>query len=283
MRKTNKFNLGFLGALLLLVTSCEYFQPKENIDKVVALDGRYLTRSDLQALLPDQVSPEDSAAIVDRYIKDWLLDVSLMRNALDNITEQRQDQLDQLVDRYKIELYTQEYLRELTMQNLDTAISKQEIDSYYAQKKEEFLLNEDLVKFKYVLLDPLYEDVSDLEKWFKKGTAIELRKLDSLKLTYRSSFLNDSIWVKKSKVYENVSVIDPSNAGNYLISGKNWKVQDSLGLYLIHFKEILQRGDRAPQEYVRPTIEQILLNRRKLEFKKDLEKDLLQDALSRKK
>jgi hypothetical protein len=80
-----------------------------------------------------------------------------------------------------------------------------------------------------------------------------------------------------------VPLIDPVNERNYLIVGKNWKVQDSLGLYLIHFKDILKRGDRAPQEYVTPIIKQILLNRRKLEFKKGLEKDLLQDALSRKK
>lgn len=283
MRKRNHYSLVVLGALFLLVASCEYFQPKENIDKVVALDGRYLTRSDLQALLPEQVSPADSAAIVDRYIKDWLLDVSLMRNALDNISDQRQGQLDQLVDRYKIELYTQEYLRELTKQNLDTAISGKEIDNYYSQKKEEFILNEDLVKFRYLLMDPLDEQTSKVEKWFKKGDSAALRQVDSLKLMYKESFLNDSIWVKKSKLFETIPFIDPTNERNYLIAGRNWKVEDSLGLYLIHFKDILQRGDRAPQEYVKPTIKQILLNRRKLEFKKNLEKDLLQDALSRKK
>jgi hypothetical protein len=84
-------------------------------------------------------------------------------------------------------------------------------------------------------------------------------------------------------LFETIPFIDPTNERNYLIAGRNWKVEDSLGLYLIHFKDILQRGDRAPQEYVKPTIKQILLNRRKLEFKKNLEKDLLQDALSRKK
>lgn len=283
MRKGNFYSTGILGALLLLATSCEYFQAKENIDVVVSLDGRYLTRSDLKALLPVNATAIDSTAIVDRYIKDWLLDVTLMRNALDNVSDQRQGQLDQLVDRYKIELYTQEYVQELTKQNLDTAISSKSIDQYYIQKKEEFILNEDLVKFRYLIMDPLYENLDRLEKGFIKGDSKSLTTLDSLKLTYKGSFLNDSIWVKKSKLFEMVPLIDPVNERNYLIVGKNWKVQDSLGLYLIHFKDILKRGDRAPQEYVTPIIKQILLNRRKLEFKKGLEKDLLQDALSRKK
>ncbi len=266
-----------------LVVSCQYFQPVENPDVVVSLDGRYITTSDLQALLPVDYTIEDSTAIVDRYIRDWLLDVSLMENALDNIPDQRQEQLDQLVDRYKIELYTQEYLQELTKQNLDTAISASNIYRYYTQKNEEFILNEDLVKFRYVLVDPLYEQFDEVEKWFKKGDPASLHKVDSLKLTFKSYFLNDSIWVKKSKIFENIPFIDPANEGNYLIEGRNWKEEDSLGLYLIHFNDILKRGEVAPRQYVEPTIKQILLNRRKLEFIKNLEQDLLEDAVLRKK
>jgi hypothetical protein len=267
----------------MMVTSCQYFQSVENPDVVVSLDGRYITTSDLQALLPVDYTTEDSTTIVDRYIRDWLLDVSLMENALDNIPDQRQEQLDQLVDRYKIELYTQEYLQELTKQNLDTAISARNINRYYTEKNEEFILNEDLVKFRYVMVDPLYEEFDEVEKWFKKGDSVSLHKVDSLKLTYKGFFLNDSIWVKKSKIFENIPLIDPANESNYLIAGKNWKEEDSLGLYLIHFNDILKRGEVAPQQYVEPTIKQILLNRRKLEFIKNLEQDLLEDAVLRKK
>ena len=283
MRSKRIHSKGCLIVLILLVVSCNYFQSNENLDVAVALNGRYLTQSDLQALLPADYTVEDSTVIVDKYIRDWLLDVSLMRNALDNISNECQDQLDQLIDRYKIELYTQEYLQELTKQNLDTAINNRNIDQYYTEKKEEFILNEDLVKFRYVLVDPLYEEFDKVEKWFKKGDSAALHKLDSLKLTYRGFFLNDSIWVKKSQLFQKVPLIDPNNERDYLIEGRNWKVEDSVGLYLIHFKDILKRGDIAPREYVQPTIKQILLNRRKLEFIKDLEQDLLEDAMSRKK
>jgi hypothetical protein len=43
------------------------------------------------------------------------------------------------------------------------------------------------------------------------------------------------------------------------------------------------RNENAPLEYAKPTVKQILLNRRKLELSKDFEKEITKDALKNNK
>ena len=47
----------------------------------------------------------------------------------------------------------------------------------------------------------------------------------------------------------------------------------------MQINDVLMRSEIAPLEYVKPTIDQIVINRRKLELIKDLEKDITKDAV----
>lgn len=266
--------------LFISIVSCEYFTKEAAPDAVVTLDKQYLDKDDIEAILPQDYNSKDSVRIVNAYINKWATGLLLMDKARNNIDQNRQEELDRLVKNYQIELYAQEYLGELTKQNLDTLISEKDISSYYEDRKEDFKLNEDLVQFRYIQLDPLNTDLQKITKLFNKGDVNSLSELDSLKLTYRNYFLNDSIWVKKSNLFDAMNVINPSNEKLYIKENKTWKLEDSLGVYLVRFNKILTRGDRAPLSYVRPTVKQVLLNKSKLAYIKKLEKDLLNDAIN---
>jgi hypothetical protein len=266
--------------LFISIVSCEYFTKEAAPDAVVTLDKQYLDKDDIEAILPQDYNSKDSVRIVNAYINKWATGLLLMDKARNNIDQNRQEELDRLVKNYQIELYAQEYLGELTKQNLDTLISEKDISSYYEDRKEDFKLNEDLVQFRYIQLDPLNTDLQKITKLFNKGDVNSLSELDSVKLTYRNYFLNDSIWVKKSNLFDAMNVINPSNEKLYIKENKTWKLEDSLGVYLVRFNKILTRGDRAPLSYVRPTVKQVLLNKSKLAYIKKLEKDLLNDAIN---
>ncbi len=265
--------------LLASLTSCSYFQKEQPIDAVAQLGDHYLSRAEIAGLLPPDYSAADSALIVQKFIDTWVTNRMLMDNALQNIDGDKQASLNVLIDRYKTELYSQAYLQELIKQNLDTIIPHGEIQNYFDDHREEFILNEDLIKFRYIQVDPTYSQLDKVSKWFEKGGKKSLQQLDSLSLSYRSSLLNDSIWVKKNIVLERLSPINASNAAQYVIPGRSWRLEDSLGVYLVRFKDVLRRGEPAPISYVNPTIKQILRNQRKLEYIKKIEKDLLNDAV----
>ena len=51
----------------------------------------------------------------------------------------------------------------------------------------------------------------------------------------------------------------------------------------MQINDVLLRNEIAPLEYVKPTINQIVINKRKLELIKQLEKDITKDAIKNKK
>ena len=50
----------------------------------------------------------------------------------------------------------------------------------------------------------------------------------------------------------------------------------------MQINDVLLRNETAPLEYVKPTIDQIVINRRKLELIRELEKDITSDAIKNK-
>lgn len=263
----------------MLFVGCNFFKPQQPEGVVVSLNDQYITNNDIKNILPQNYTVADSTRIVNDYIHQWAIDRLLMKNASLNISKDVQKQLDELVANYKEELYTQVYKEELTKQNLDTVIQPASVDQYYQNQLENLKLNEDLVQLSYVELDPLYPDEDKITKLLKKHDSIALQHLDSLSLGFKSYYINENIWVKKSTVYDKITLIDATNEKSYIKEQTFHRLEDSLSLYLVRFHEVLRRGEKAPLQYIKPTIKQILLNKRKLNYIKNLEKELLNDAI----
>jgi len=52
-----------------------------------------------------------------------------------------------------------------------------------------------------------------------------------------------------------------------------------LELYLINIKDYKPKNDIAPFDFIKSTLKQVLLNKKKLEFISKLEKELIENAL----
>ena len=52
---------------------------------------------------------------------------------------------------------------------------------------------------------------------------------------------------------------------------------------MIKIEDVLKTNDIAPLSHIKPTIEQIILNSRKLDLLKKLEKDITKDAIKNKR
>jgi hypothetical protein len=113
---------------------------------------------------------------------------------------------------------------------------------------------------------------------FRSFEDTDKRRLDSLGIQFKNYNLNDSVWIRKQRFF---SVL-PSLASmeSKLLKNYNFQqLQDSLGVYLVKINEVLRPQSIAPLSYVRPTIREILLNKRKLELIRQLETDITQDAI----
>lgn len=90
------------------------------------------------------------------------------------------------------------------------------------------------------------------------------------------------MWIRYDRVIEKIRILGNQNKQELLKKPNFIELKDSLGLYLMQITDVLLRNQLAPIEYVMPTIRQIVINKRKLEFIKQLEKDITKDAIKNK-
>ncbi len=269
--------------LVLCISSCNYFF-KETDDrvKVARVNGTYLYYDDIKDLVSENTSKEDSILLVQNYINRWATQQLFVDGAMLNLNETQQASFNKLVTQYKNDLYTKAYIEALVKRSIDTTVTDEESKTYYQANEEVFKLNEDLIKFRYVHVDENMIDFNKIEQKFKRYNKIDKKELDSISVQFKSYSLNDSIWIKVSQVINKISIITPENKNELLKKSNFVQLKDSLGVYLMQINDVLLRGDTAPLEYVKPTIDQIVINQRKLELIKQLEKDITQDAIKNK-
>jgi len=169
------------------------------------------------------------------------------------------------------------------IRSIDTVVSTEEANTYYNNNKDVFKLNEELVKFRYIHVNENIIDFDAIKKRFKIYDTQDKKTLDSVSIQFKSYSLNDSIWVKLTQVIKKIPVINSENKNQLLKKSNFLQLKDSLGVYLMQINDVLVRNDTAPLEYVKPTIDQIVINKRKLEFIRELEKDITKDAIKNKR
>ncbi|UBZ10071.1 peptidyl-prolyl cis-trans isomerase [Leeuwenhoekiella palythoae] len=266
-----------------LVVSCDLLGSKVSAGVPVARVGNaYLYKEDIEKLITAEMSPEDSTTLVNGYINRWATKRLLVDNAQRNITLDEQDRLNNLVEQYKLDLFSQAYKDALVARSLDSSITDAEASQFYTENKENFKLNESLLKLRYIEMGENDYNEDEIKKRFTRFNAKDKRFLDSISVQFRAQYLNDSTWISLDKVIAKIPPVNVENSDQLLNKTEFLQLRDSLGLYLIAVNDRLDRNDDAPLEYVLPTVKQILLNRRKLDLIKQLEKDITKDAIKNK-
>ena len=273
-----RINSLYLLLVLLCLQSCDYFKPEPDKIPVARVNDNYLYLDDIESLVGENVSEEDSARIVSNYINRWATQRLLLDQAKINLSDSQVEQYEKLVEDYKNDLFTEAYKNAIVNQQLDSTLSAAELQQYYEQFKENFRLNDPLYQLRYIHVDEAYSNLSETREMLNRFEKEDQQILDSLSLQFKAVNLNDSIWVKKETMFAALPVMKTVDAS--VLKKSNFaQIQDSLGVYLVKITDVLNPKDIAPLSYVKPTIKEIILNKRKLDLIKKLEKDITKDAV----
>ena len=274
-----KVSLIFLCCLTFM--SCDYFKQDVQSVPVARVNDTYLYEDDLKNLIFESTSKEDSILIVNNYITRWATRQLLIDQSIINLPQNQQESFNKLVDEYKMDLYTEAYKSAIVTRQLDSTITNVQLMSFYEQSKENFKLNDEILKVRYVHIDINYTNISELRKIFKRYNDEDKDELVDLSIKFKAFNLNDSIWIKNDVLLDALPILQTNN--KQLLKKSNFtELQDSLGVYLVKIEDVLKTNDIAPLSYVKPTINQIILNKRKQELLKKLEKDITKDAIKNK-
>ena len=270
----------FLSILFCIFTlaSCDYIKlqekhaPTSEIIAIVNTDK--LFKEDLKDFLPRNISREDSLILVKSFIQDWAVKKLLLDAAANNNSQESLKNINNLVQDYKESLLINNFKEALIKQQLDTIISDDEVEAYYLINNENFKLNEVLVKSRYLYFDASIINKKEIVKFFKSEEIEDAEELERQQLSFKMYQLNDSIWTELDKILLKL----PFSKDNLLKKSKFIQKQDSLGLYLVAIKDVLRRNDIAPLSYIKPTIKEMILHKRKIELIRDIEKIIVKDA-----
>lgn len=268
--------------IFVLVTSCNFFKKVEDSVAVARVNDTYLYYDDIKDLVSEGISKQDSMLLVQNFINKWATQQLFVDGAMRNLSEDQQDAFNKLIVQYKNDLYTKAYIEALVKRSIDTTVVQAEAEAYYNANQEVFKLNEELIKFRYIHVHENIINYNSIAQKFKRFNAADRKELDSLSIQFKSYSLKDSIWVRASQVVDKIPVITSENRYELLKKSNFIELKDSLGVYLMQINDVLLRNDTAPLEYVKPTIDQIVINKRKLEIIRELEKDITKDAIKNK-
>ncbi len=275
----NKTFLTIIG--LIVLCSCDFIN-QDNLDIPIArVNDSYLYKKDIKDLIFENTSKDDSTLIVANFINRWATKQLLIDQSIINLTQEKQDAYNNLVNQYKTDLYIEAYKSSIVAKRLDSVITFEELEKFYNQNKENFKLNDNLLKIRYIHIDENFSNTKELVEKFKRFDSIDKNELTKLSIKFKAFNLNDSIWIKNDLLIRVLPVLKQNNI--QVLKKTNFtQLQDSLGVYLVKIEAVLKTNDIAPLSYVKPTIEQIVINKRKQEILKKIEKEITIDAIKNK-
>jgi len=269
-----------IGLISFAFVSCDGLFKKEEEKKVIARVGEsFLYEDDLAPLITENMTKGDSASFAVNYINNWASKQLLLSKAKINLSEEKLAEYNALVDDYKTELYTSVYKEALVAQATDSVITDEQLNAFYENAKENFKLKERIARIRFVALPKGFLNQDEVGKRLKRFRQEDIRYLDSIGVQFTKLNFNDSIWVRYTRIFEEIPPITLDNADKYLKNSQFFELEDAIGVYLGKIEETKDVNDIAPLSFIKPTIEQVLLSRRKMDYLRKLETELLDEAI----
>lgn len=261
---------------LLLIGSCD-LPTNEESNAVARVGEDFLFISDLE----NQIGPNgsDSIQITSKTINEWAEELLYLKKAEINLSFSEKKGLEELVSTYRNDLYVKTYKDKAIQSQLDSIVEKEEIEYYFDQNKFNFKTNKDLMRGRYVRVRNENYNLRSIRKSIRRYNEDDKVFLDSIALQFTTYSLNDSIWVQASQFFNRLPSIPERRYKNFLKNDTFFELQDSLEVYLVVIEEVVLRNDLAPLDYVAPTLKQILINKRKLELMRQLDREIIEEGL----
>ncbi len=262
-----------LALSLLIFVACS---DKVGDDVVARAYGNYLRFDDLQGLVQPGMTKEDSTAVVDNYINQWLQQQVVLHKAEKNVSDDFQQQLKN----YKNNLLTYEYERQVIAQLLDTNVSDEEIRQYYDSHRDDFLLKSNIVRAIYLKVNVESPCVARLKKLMskKKLNDDDMQDLQHIAAAHGVDYyFEEDTWIPFQKLQTMVP-IETYNEVAFLKNNSKVIVSDSLWLYVAGILDYKVVDETSPLEYEYDHIRTVLLNSRKIDIIENMQRDLFKKA-----
>ena len=276
-----KFKRFKVYLIVFLISSCNLFENKP-VRAIAKYKSNYLFFEDIKKYIPKNLSEKESLVLIENEIAKWAKNHILIEQANINLDNEKKNQLLVMAKEYSDELFSFHYKEKIVKSLMDTVVNQNSIDEYYKQNKINYKLNEDIIKARFIKISNENFEIPNIRNRFRRFNKSDISFLDSISLQFSAYSLNDSIWINKDVFFSKFPEVRDYVKNNIVKKNLFYQLEDSLELYLIKVSESALRNTIAPIDYLEPTLRQILVNKRKLEFIRNFENELYIDAIQTK-
>ena len=264
---------------LFLFIGCTNLSNNRSNDLIARAGEDFLYENDL----PKFISEEDSIRKYINFVESWAKEKVLYDISLVNLSQSKKNEIDELVDNYKVDLYINSYKDLIVNTRIDSIVSISQVDSFYRLNNINFKLNENLIKYRYIKVPNDNINLSRIRRSILRINEEDRLFLDSLNFQFADLKLKDSIWYTERDVISSLQFINQQNKSEYLIKNKLFTIEDSQYVNIFIIKDILKSGNIPPISYLYDRIKSTIINQRKLQLLQSLNKEILNDALKSRK
>lgn len=268
---------GILGYILLLLIVASCNTGNDRAELIAEIAGRQLTWKELTEVIPDNSSAEDSAALADHYIQDWVTKQLIISKAEAGLPEELQS-FEEMIENYRSSLLIYAFEQEWVRQKLDTIVSDQEIEAYYNENEKNFQLKDYILKVKFTALAADSKNINQVKKLFNSTKPEDLVKWEQLCVDIGASyFFNEEDWMKWDEFIKQAP-LEVYDIEGFLKKKKTVEFEKDNNLYLISVVDYQLTGSKSPLSFERDKIRSMIINKRKLALLDTMRKDLYAKA-----
>lgn len=269
---------------ILIITASIYSgctTIEKNNDKVVAEVGtKKLYLSEVSAVVPNDLAYGDSAVMADDYIRKWVMQELVLRKAEENLSAELKNVAHEL-EEYRNSLIIFRYKNELMAQRMDTVVTNNEILELYTQNPDNFRLNQSIVKAIYMKIPADFANPELLKEMSSNTSEQGIEEIRDYCLQYAKGFdIFTNRWVGLDQVMQNIPA-SIENPDQFLQQNQFIEYADSDYFYLVAIHNYKLKNEEAPVEYVRDNIKSLILNRRKINFLREVEKNIYLEGVNK--
>ena len=275
-----KNKLLYISILLFcaVLSGCQWFEQKRMTGVAVALNGQYLYQSTLDSL-SFGLSSEDSARVVEQYVKQWAKDLLVY----DRAKGAADKAIEALVEDYRRSLYVHAFEQELVERRMPKQVADSIVEQIYAAHPEKFELRESIAKGVLIVVPNGAPNMKKLRGWLTDLNEDNLENIEKFAYNYAVGYeLFTDQWRTAQQLLLTMP-FEQDEVDRLLRSKQQIELQDSLSTYILQVTDKQMAGEPMPIEYARPEIEKAVLSQRRVQFLQEERERLYEDALRHKK
>ena len=273
----NKQQTFLIIAFLTFTVSCF---KSDNKQIIASVNEKDLLLSEVLKAMPK--ATEDSTFFIKRYMNLWIRKQLMIYHSEINLSSDLLNYEAQIAE-YRSSLLIYAYQQELINQNFDTSITRKEISDYYYQYREEFKLVKNIFMGRYIVVDKSAPKSKNLKKWYKSNKPDDIVSLTDYCHQFAKEYnLADSSCQYFSSINNKLPKFITEEE-YFLENTKGVWFEDQQYRHYIYIKNYQIKGSISPLALEREKIRNVLLNKNKIQYLKQLEDELYQNALALKK